>query len=168
VTATLAGPGGVTRDAGSGVRGAGTYRFDWDGKNADGSAAPEGRWRFSVAAVDDLGRRSSAERTFGLDETLGFLRAPATVTVRRGGSTLRASFVLAHPAQVTAVVARPGGAILRTLFRRRLDMGTVPVGWNGRDRRGGLAFAGRYVLRVTAANELGSVTLTKSFRVRRG
>jgi Phosphodiester glycosidase/FlgD Ig-like domain len=170
VTATLTGPGGVTRDAGSGVRAPGTYRFDWDGKNADGSAAPEGRWRFSVTAVDDLGRRSSAERTFGLDETLGFLRAPATVTVRRGGSSLRASFVLAHPAQVTAVVARPGGAILRTLFRRQLDAGTapVPVGWNGRDARGGLAFAGRYVLRVTAANELGSVSLERPFRVRRG
>ena len=168
VTATLVGPGGVTRDAGSGARAPGTYRFQWDGTNTDGSAAPEGRWRFSVTAVDDLGRRSSAERTFGLDKTLGFLRVPATITVRRGGSSLRASFVLARAAQVTAAVERPSGAVVRTLFRRRLDAGTVPVGWNGRDRRGGLAFAGRYVLRVTAANELGSVSLTRPFRVRRG
>ncbi|HYZ78612.1 MAG TPA: phosphodiester glycosidase family protein [Gaiellaceae bacterium] len=168
VTATLVGPGGVTRDAGSGVRAPGTYRFDWNGTNPDGSQAPEGRWRFSVSAVDDLGRRSSAERTFGVDETLGFLRVPATVTVRRGGSSLRASFVLAHPAQVTVAVERPGGAVVRTLFRRRLDVGTVPVGWNGRDGRRSLAFPGRYVLRVTATNELGAVSLAGLFRVRRG
>jgi flagellar hook assembly protein FlgD len=168
VTATLIGPGGATRDAGSGVRAPGIYRFQWDGTNADGTAAPEGGWRFSVTAIDDLGRRSTAERTFGLDKTLGFLRVPATITVRRGGSSLRASFVLAHPAQVTATVERPGGAVVRTLFRRSLDVGTVPLGWNGRDGRGGLAFAGRYVLDVTATNELGSVSLAGSFRVRRG
>jgi hypothetical protein len=168
VTATLVGPGGVTRDAGSGVRAPGTYRFDWDGTNADGSPAPEGRWKFDVDAVDDLGRRSSAERTFGLDKTLGFLRVPATVTVRRGGSSLRASFVLAHPAQVAATVERPGGAVVRTLFRRSLDVGTVPVGWNGRDGRRSLAYPGRYVLRVTATNELGVVSLAGLFRVRRG
>jgi len=168
VTATLVGPGGVTRDAGSGVRAPGTYRFDWDGTNPDGSPAPEGRWRFDADAVDDLGRHSSAERTFGLDKTLGFLRVPPTVTVRRSGSSLRASFVLAHPAQVTARVERPDGVVVRTLFRRRLDVGTVPVGWNGRDGRRSLAFPGRYALRVTATNELGAVSLAGLFSVRRG
>jgi hypothetical protein len=57
---------------------------------------------------------------------------------------------------------------VRTLFRRSLDVGTVPVGWNGRDGRRSLAFPGRYVLRVTATNELGAVSLAGLFRVRRG
>ena len=163
VTASLAGPGGVTQTLDSGVRAPGTYRFPWAP-----TGAPEGRWRFSVTAVDDRGQSSTADRTFTLDTTLGFLRVPASVTVRRGGSSLRASFVLAHPAQVTAAVERPGGAIVRTLFKRRLDAATVPVGWNGRDERGVLAFAGAYALRVTATNELGTVSLVQPFRIRRG
>ena len=163
VTASLAGPGGVTQTLDSGVRAPGTYRFPWAP-----TGAPEGRWRFSVTAVDDRGQSSTADRTFTLDTTLGFLRVPASVTVRRGGSSLRASFVLAHPAQVTAAVERPGGAIVRTLFKRRLDAATIPVGWNGRDERGVLPFAGTYGLRVTATNELGTVSLVQPFRIRRG
>jgi flagellar hook assembly protein FlgD len=168
VTATLFGPGGATRQLDAGTHPAGTYRFDFNGTNADGSAAPEGRWRFSVSSVDDQSRRSTAERAFGLDKTLGFLRVPSSVTVRRTTSSLRASVVLAHPAQVTATVERPGGAVVRTLFRRRLDEGTVPLAWNGRDDRGVRAFAGRYVLRVTATSAYGTVSLAKLFRVRRG
>jgi flagellar hook assembly protein FlgD len=168
VTATLVGPGGVSRSLPGGVRAPGTYRFDWNGTNDDGSAAPEGRWRFSLVAVDDRGRRSTAERTFGLDKTLGFLRVPDAVTVRRASSSLRASFVLARPATVTAAIERPGGALVRRLFRRRLDAGTIPVGWNGRDDRGVLAFAGRYVLRVSATSEVGAVSLAGPFRARRG
>jgi hypothetical protein len=158
VTASLVGPGGVTLPLDSGARSPGTYTFTWDG-----GTAPEGRWRLVVNAVDDQGRASSADRPFTLDKTLGFLTAPASV-----GSGLRGSFVLAHPAQVRATIERPSGVVVRRLFARRLDMGTVPVTWNGRDDRGVLALAGRYVLRVTATNELGTMSLTKPFRVRRG
>jgi flagellar hook assembly protein FlgD len=168
VTATLSGPGGATRALDAGARAPGTYRFEWNGANADGSAAPEGRWRFSVSAVDDQGRRSSADRAFGLDKTLGFLRVPAAVTVRRTTSSLRASVVVANPAQLTATIERPGGAVVRTLFQRRFEPGTVPLAWNGRDDRGVRAFAGRYVLRVTAASAYGTGSLARPFRVRRG
>ena len=113
-------------------------------------------------------RTSTAERPFTLDKTIGFLQAPASVSVRRAGSTLRGSFVLAHPAQVRATIERPSGVVLRRLFARSLDTGTVPVSWNGRDDRGALVLAGRYVLRVTATNELGTMSLTRPFRVRRG
>lgn len=168
VDATLAGPGGLTRDVDHGRRGPATYRFEWNGTITDGSGAPEGRWRLSVTALDDQGESSKAERTFTLDKTLGFLRASDSVTVRRSSSSLRASFVLARPASVTAAIERPGGALVRTLFRRRLDAATIPIAWNGRDDRGVLAFAGRYVLRVTATSELGTVSLAKPFSARRG
>jgi hypothetical protein len=68
---------------------------------------------------------------------------------------------------VAATIERPGGAVVRSLFRRHLDAGTIPVGWNGRDDRGVLAFGGWYVLRVTATSELGTVSLAGSFRARR-
>jgi len=56
VSARLSGPGGTTTlDAG--VRDPGTYKFDW-------TATAEGRWTFSVDAVDDLGRASGTDRPF--------------------------------------------------------------------------------------------------------
>ena len=58
VSARLSGPGGTTTlDAG--VRDPGTYKFDW-------TATAEGRWTFSVDAVDDLGRASGTDRTFAV------------------------------------------------------------------------------------------------------
>jgi Phosphodiester glycosidase len=56
VKATLTGPGGTTT-LDSTTREPGTYRFDW-------TAGAEGRWTFTVDAVDDLGRASSSERAF--------------------------------------------------------------------------------------------------------
>jgi hypothetical protein len=56
VTATLTGPGGTTTlDAGT--KAPGTYTFAW-------TATAEGRWTFSVDAVDDLGRTSGTDRAF--------------------------------------------------------------------------------------------------------
>lgn len=153
VTAALSGPAGASVPVYSGDRPPGTYRFTWDG-----AGAAEGQWRFSVAAVDDLGRRSSADRSFSLNETLGFLQAPPAVAAQ-----LRASFRLAHPARVTATVERRTGAVVRTLLRRSLAPGTVPLTWGGRDDRGIRAGSGRYLLRVVAENELGSVQLTRQF-----
>jgi flagellar hook assembly protein FlgD len=83
-------------------------------------------------------------------------------------SGLRGSFVLAHPAQVRVTIERPSGVVVRRLFTRSLTEGTVPVIWDGRDDRGVRAYAGRYVLRVTATNELGTMSLTRPFSLRRG
>jgi hypothetical protein len=57
VEATLTGPDGSTAVLDAGTRAAGTYPFNWN-------ATALGRWTFSVAATDDLGRRTSADRTF--------------------------------------------------------------------------------------------------------
>ncbi len=56
VTATLTGPGGATT-LDSGTKAPGTHTFNW-------TATAEGRWTFSVDAVDDLGRRSGTDRAF--------------------------------------------------------------------------------------------------------
>jgi hypothetical protein len=56
VTATLTGPGGTTT-LDSGTKAPGTYTFNW-------TATADGRWTFSVDAVDDLGRRSGTDRAF--------------------------------------------------------------------------------------------------------
>lgn len=56
VKVTLTGPSGTTTlDAAT--HDPGTYHFDW-------TASGDGRWTFSVDAVDDLGRASSSDRSF--------------------------------------------------------------------------------------------------------
>ena len=48
-----------------GARAPGTYKFNWTG-----NGRPEGSWKFSVTATDDLAQISTAERTFSLNNTL--------------------------------------------------------------------------------------------------
>jgi hypothetical protein len=148
VTVTLDGPGDTVAPLDSGVREPGVYRFNWDG-----AGRPEGAWSFKVVADDDLGRRSSADRQFSLNSTLGF------VTTRAAGRRVFASFKLARPARVALRIETPGGAIVRTLPGRSLPAGDATVSWRGR--------AGRYVFSVTATNDVGAVELAAPFRLRR-
>jgi flagellar hook assembly protein FlgD len=168
VTAALVGPDGAARTLDAGARQPKTYRFDWDGKNADGTAAPEGPWRLSVTATDDRGQTSTAERPFAVNTTLGFLTAPDTAIVRRSGSSLTASFVLARPARVQVTLERGSGAVVRTLLRASLEAGRANLRWDGRDANRFRASTGQYRLRVSATNELGTVDLSRTVAVRRG
>jgi hypothetical protein len=61
VTAELDGPSGVVIPIDSGQRASGTYRFNWTP-----GTRPQGDWTFHVAAQDDQGRTSVAERDFTL------------------------------------------------------------------------------------------------------
>ena len=86
VTATLTGPDGVARTIDSGERKPGLYKFAFAGgtrSNRAGAAEPEGRYRWSITAVDAEGRRSTAERSFSLNNTLGFISVAAVPHDRR-------------------------------------------------------------------------------------
>jgi hypothetical protein len=147
VTATMNGPGGVVVPLDSGSHGPGTYRFTWDGKDQ-----PEGAWTFRVVADDDLGRNSTAERQFSLNNTLGF------VTARASGKRLIAGFKLSRPARVAVRIETPGGSLVRALPARSFPAGDGTVSWTGR--------RGRYVVSVTATNGIGAVEQTAPVRLR--
>jgi len=153
VTASLAGPAGAAIPLDSGQHDPGLYKFTWAGTNPDGSSASEGKWTFSVAASDDQGRQSAAERQLALNTTLGFVAAG--VSRRR----MTATFKLARAARIATRIETPSGVIVRTLPGRSLDAGTAATSWRGRP--------GRYVLSVTATNEIGSVEQTAPFTLRR-
>jgi hypothetical protein len=153
VAASLVGPGGAAIPLDSGSRAPGVYKFTWAGMNADGSPAAEGKWTFSVDSSDDQGRQTSADRQFSLNSTLGF------VSARASGRRMTAAFKLARPARIATRIETPAGVIVRTLPGRSLDAGTAAVSWRGRP--------GRYVLSVTATNEIGSVEQTAAFTLRR-
>ena len=158
VNARLVAPDGSEQPVDVGAKTVvGTYRFPL------AATAPEGTWRFVVDSTDDLGRASQAERSFSLNNTLASF---AVRSVRRGG-TVRGSFTLSRAAQVRGTILTASGASLRTLSARSLAAGSQTITWNGRSPYGSLVRAGRYQLRVTAQNAVGTVSLTAPFTISR-
>jgi hypothetical protein len=168
VTAKIVGPDGVARfSQAGGPLAPGTYKFSWPGTKPDGSVDAEGPWHWLVTAVDDLGRQSSADQPFWLNNTLGSLKVPGAVAVSARRRVGIATFTLARPAKVTTTVESANGVGIRTLGSASVRAGTVTVRWDGRDRRKHLVYGGRYVVRVRAQNQYGPAELTQAFTVRR-
>jgi hypothetical protein len=168
VTAKVVGPDGVARVAQTGPQAPGTYTLSFLGKKTDGTVDTEGLWHWTVSATDDLGRQSSADQTFWLNDTLGFLAGPSGVAVRAGRRVTVASFKLTRPATVTTTIESTNGVVIRVLGKAKLSAGNAAVRWDGTDKRGHLVYGGRYVVHVRAVNGFGPSDLTRNLRVRRG
>lgn len=167
VTAKIVGADGVARFTQTATQAPGTYKVSWPGTKADGTVDTEGRWHWLVTAIDDLGRQSSADQPFWLNDTLGGLRVPQTILVRAGSRPVVATFTLTHPAKVTTSVESTNGVVVRKLGTATVGAVTASVRWDGRDRRGNLVYGGRYVLRVHAQNQYGPTELTQTFLAHR-
>jgi flagellar hook assembly protein FlgD len=168
VTATLTGPGGATRTIDTGERRPGLYKFDWAGRTDAGDEV-EGRWRYAVSAVDSEGRSSSAERSFYLNNTLGFITVkPLRAVVRRKrGGRVTIGFQLTRPARVSVAITSKTGQLLRLVRTAQAPAGKVVAIWDGRYPNKKAVFSGTYVVKVTAINAAGRVELARSFRVKR-
>jgi hypothetical protein len=169
VTASLVAPDGGLRPMFSGQASPGTYPFTWAGRTAEGLVDLEGRWRWAVSATDDLGRSSSFERPFAVNNTLGFSKgvAPA-LSVPRRRSRAVAQFTLARAASVTTRIETASGTVVRNAGTAvTLQPGAASATWDGRTDKGAVVHSGTYVARMSAKNELGTVSLTAKFSVRR-
>jgi len=167
VTATLVDPTGADAYDFTGARAPGTYKLTWPSRRSGKRQAQAalGRWRWVVNATDTLGRDSSMDRSFWVNDTLGFVSvAPRSARARRG---VAAHFRLTHPAKVIGSIRTSGGALVRRLGPFRLGSGTQAIRWNGRYRSGRLAYPGSYVFDVFASNAYGPVDVGKPFTVRR-
>jgi hypothetical protein len=167
VTAKIVGADGVARLTQTAQQAPGTYKFSATGTKADGKVDVEGRWHWIVTAIDDLGRQSSADQPFWVNNTLGNLRVPRTALVRGGRRFVIARFTLTHPAKVTTRVESTNGVVVRKLGTATVGAGNAGIRWNGRDRRGNLIYGGRYVLSVRAQNQYGRTELTQTFLAHR-
>ena len=128
----------------------------------------EGRWTLSVSSTDDQGLPSTATRRFWVNSTLGFLRVePSRLVLPPVGASATAGWTQARAARVRVTVETPEGILVRTVVATRMEAGAPTVAWNGRLANGKLAPGGRYVVRVTATNELGTVDLEAPLTVRR-
>jgi hypothetical protein len=168
VTATLVAPDKTTRAIDSGPRTPGIYSFTWTGLTADGALEPEGIWHFTVTATDDQGRTSTADRSFALDNTVGFLTVtPASVKLTRNNTRLTASYTLIRPAKTTVSIETARGVVVKTILNGSVPAGPYSLPWAGKDASGRLAYGGAYRVHVSATNEVGTVDLYASFTARR-
>jgi hypothetical protein len=180
VTVTLTAPDGSIPFEETGLREPGTYGVAFPPPADPPVPVPgveplplpplaEGRWTLSVAATDDQGLPSSAARRFEVNTTLGFLRVKPVRLVlspRRGGTAV-VRWRQARPAGVTVRIATGGGVLVRSFRLGRLAPGEHSVTWNGRRGNGKRVAGGQYVVRVSATNGLGTVTLERPLAVRR-
>ncbi len=169
VNVALIGPDGVARQSLTGPAAPGTYPLSWNGLTAEGTVETEGTWRWSMSATDDLGRASSFERVFTLNDTLGFAKAVLpSLSVPRRNARAVAQVTLTRAATLTTRIETTGGALVRDLSKGvGAQPGTATVSWDGRTDRGVVVHSGTFVARVAAKNELGSVSLAAKFGVRR-
>jgi Phosphodiester glycosidase/FlgD Ig-like domain len=128
----------------------------------------EGRWTLQVSATDDEALHSSTTRRFWVNSTLGFLQVqPRVLRVPPRGRSATIGWTQTRAAQVTVTVETMSGIPVRTVARRRFEPGQASVTWNGLTPRGRQVFGGLYRIRVSARNEVGSVSLDQQLRVRR-
>jgi hypothetical protein len=171
VTASLLGPGGTTGFTETVARQPGTYTFTWPtaSKSRRAKDQPLGRWRWVVSATDVNGQDSSVERSFWLNDTLGFMSvSPRSVRLRAKTRTaVVARFKLAAPARVTASIFTRSGILVRRLPSKNLGAGPRALAWNGRFQNGHLVYGGSYVFKVFAQNAYGPVDLNRTFVIRR-
>jgi hypothetical protein len=170
VIASLVGPGGATAFTDTGTREPGIYNFAWPSLTRRRTQDdPLGRWRWVVKATDTGGQESSVERSFWLNDTLGFIRvAPRSVKLRKKSRrAVTARFKLAYAARVTPSIWTTRGTLIRRLPTRNLGAGTRAISWNGRFSNGRLVYRGTYVFKVFAQNAYGPVDLNQRFVVRR-
>ena len=145
VTATLTGPDGAARTIDSGERKAGSTSSR--SRAAPGRAGPappslEGRYRWSITAVDAEGRRSTAERSFSLNNTLGFISVqPSRMTVgRKRGGRLLIGFTLTRPARVNVAITSKTGQLLRVVRNFSARAGKTAVLWKRQVRTASRSF----------------------------
>jgi hypothetical protein len=169
VTASLLGPGGATGFTETLSRQPGTYTYAWPSAAKRKAQEPLGRWRWVISATDNTGQASSVERSFWLNDTLGFMTvAPRSVRLRAKTRTaVVAHFKLAVPARVTPSIWTRNGILISRLPSRNLAPGTRAIAWNGRFQNGRLVYRGSYVFKVFAQNAYGPVDLSQIFVIRR-
>jgi hypothetical protein len=182
VTVTLTAPDGTVASQESGGREPGPYPVAFpplppapsppDGQPPPQPTEPlppaEGRWTLTVTSTDDQGLSSSATRRFAVNSTLGFLRVePSKLLLPPSGRNATIQWMQARAARVKVTVETAQGILVRTVANQRLESGPQAVMWDGRASWGKLVFGGRYVVRISATNELGVVSLEQQLIVRR-
>jgi len=172
VSGALNGPGGETTPFPPAQRQPGSYPVPFPGPStastSSASALAVGTWTLQLSATDDLGRESTITRTFVVDDTLGFVRAPRRWAVPPGGRAMSISWRLARPARVGVAILDEAGRVLRGGLAPSgtLDQGDHEVEWDGL-AKDGQRVAGALTVRVVAVSDVGRSELRTTVAVRK-
>lgn len=169
VTATLHGPGGATTAFPPAERQPGSYPVQFPASATASVASADatvGAWSLDVSATDDLGRESTISRTFVVDDTLGFVRAPKRWAVPPGGRDMAISWKLARPARVGVAILDEAGRVVRGGLAPSgtLEEGDHEVEWDGLAKNG-KRVAGPLTVRVVAISTVGRSELRTTVSV---
>lgn len=157
VTTSLVSPEGTVAWQVATSRPRGTYAVELPNANLS-----DGRWRWSVAAVDSLGRRSAMSRRFFVNRTVASMDLRPTPVPR--GRSVAVRFTVERPSD-TRVTIRRHGRLVRVVAHRWLGAGSHVVRWTGRTQTGRLARLGSYVVRVRTLNRYGSFAAARGLQV---
>jgi Phosphodiester glycosidase/FlgD Ig-like domain len=165
VEARLVGPGGHVFYKDESPKEPGTYPFE-----VAKDVLKEGTWRWVVRATDQDGNKSKAERSFTVNNTLGFLELSkrALKVTKKRGATVGISFRVASRARVSVTIENQLGLVVRTLESRVLRKpGEVALSWDARSEPGAVVAPGAYTVSISATNNLGPVELSARVTVKR-
>ena len=102
-----------------------------------------------------------------MNSTLGSLRAPLRIVVRNSGGKAEIRWAQARDARTKVTIESPEGVLVRTVASTSTPAGEQIVVWDGRGANRKPVGEGRFVVRVAATNELGTVSLARDLIVRR-
>jgi flagellar hook assembly protein FlgD len=168
---------GVVADAAGAVirtltlaAGPGDGSLHWDGRDAAGEPAADGRHTVTLTVMDAAGNRGEPQ-TSVVDvyaALAGLARTPVSFFPQDGDALAPrtvASFALKAPALVTIRVLDKDGAVIRSgPTDKELAAGPATWAWNGKTDAGDFAKRGTYRIQVAATNGTQGAVQTVSVR----
>jgi spore germination protein YaaH/flagellar hook assembly protein FlgD len=146
-----------------------SWSVPWDGRLADGSRVPDGRYTVRVKLTDAAGNTRTATTSVVVDRTASSLRWSQDFYPQDGDDlrpTARLSWRLARSASMTLRLYDDQGSLVRTVWSDRLKKaGTRAWTWNGRRADGTLVPQGRYTARLTVTSPWSTQELTQAVTV---
>lgn len=135
---------------------AGTYFYEWNGRDAGGNLVPDKVYTAKVMA--DNGANSdtqfaSVQVSTGSTGTCNTITSnfvyPSNVNINNTDAQI--NYVLANSAVVTVRIKDVNGYLIRTLVSQSQSSGSQMAPWNGRNSNGNLVNSGTYTYEITAS-----------------
>ena len=146
-----------------------SWSVAWDGRRADGSRVPDGRYRVRVRLRDAAGNKRTAKTTVIVDRTASSLRWSSDFYPQDGDAlrpTAKLRWRLTRDATMTLRLYDEQGALVRTAWTNRAKRaGTRGWTWNGRRADGAFVPQGRYTARLTVTSPFATQDLTQTVLV---
>lgn len=150
---------------------AGTYSYEWNGKNTSGNTVANGTYRARVTASNSAGSDTeftSVEVNAGSTSTAPNITNlyAAPTPFNPNNENTRVYFNVDKTANVTVDIMDGSSTVRNLVSGTTLSAGSYFYEWNGRNSSGNIVSDRTYTARVTASNSSGSDTESTSVEVR--